>query len=628
MRIAFSNVLEYVRKLKTRKHTMKKTISMMGSEGCGKTCFLAGLAWLGTAGTQSDFCVVGEGNSQKYLNELLSALKNGELPNATHAPSDLAFDVIHRSARYGFGMQDFPGEEFKKQGFELDPSTSPLYEHIRNSDILLVVLDPGDVDRSETVDYKRLDAVLHILAREEIATSEKQIAIILSKADLYDHFKGGMGTVNPREFLKEKNPELFQKFETLKLVPEYFFVSSLGSDMKSGQKPDPKGYESIFQWMALAERNRQIVGSASKVFQNRWFRIALVLGVLTLAGFLCRNAINDKKGQVITGGGVSEDDKGRKTSELPNGDQKDKIVYAQIQQYQNRLSAADSFDSCRELFENINKYKNDVNPTSQQDGQLCELKRKTAAKATDQLFWSAQSQFKQQNYPDCMKTIDKFHRQNWLPQDHSGFKDLSTQLERTLMEDAKQRIARLPSGTASQISTKCKAVEDYQWFLDNEKKDARQAVAVTRRLLESDREYSIRVTKVGRLESIHRTYLEFQVGNRSYTTEKVEAQEPLWPDGIGTFKWKKEEPIHVYWYWKSKAGLYPVLIAKLQIQKGLTSLLELLSSPGLEECTGVQVPSVEGVPSLKIECDDFPQAEKDLELVRKYICPGSYWGGL
>ena len=77
-------------------------ISLMGSEGSGKTCFFAGLAWLGSAARRSEFGLVGRNEaSQAFVNELRETLA----PQLRTFPKDKSFKVI-RTLRFPLERTD------------------------------------------------------------------------------------------------------------------------------------------------------------------------------------------------------------------------------------------------------------------------------------------------------------------------------------------------------------------------------------------------------------------------------------------------------------------------------------------------------------------------------------------
>ena len=68
------------------------------------------------------------------------------------------------------------------------------------------------------------------------------------------------------------------------------------------------------------------------------------------------------------------------------------------------------------------------------------------------------------------------------------------------------------------------------------------------------------------------------------------------------------------WYWTDKC------IAYLTSMNDWIGLLRILQ-PQIE----MKTDQSDFEPKITIKCKDFPNPAKDLELIRRYVIPGTYW---
>src|SRR6188768_1322428 len=119
-------------------------ICLLGSQGAGKTCLLAGLAILGEPDRASPFQVTGSNpESQSYLNELARCLRSQEWPPPTNWTRQLRLDIRFRGRLMLLHVVDYLGEHFQTAMTELDyEKVQELREHMIRADSLLILVDP------------------------------------------------------------------------------------------------------------------------------------------------------------------------------------------------------------------------------------------------------------------------------------------------------------------------------------------------------------------------------------------------------------------------------------------------------------------------------------------------------
>ena len=283
-------------------------ICLLGSQGAGKTCLLAGLAILGEPDRASPFQVTGSNpESQSYLNELARSLRSQEWPPPTNWTRQLRLDIRFRGRWMLLHVVDYLGEHFQTAMTELEyDKVQELREHMIRADVLLLLVDPltdllarrvqelpeaatGSQDGQAQVPLSpadqeqllaRLSALQNSLAeifKERIATRPPRqgnplpdTAILLTKSDQVPELRAGQ---NPERYLKRQAPAFFERLKGWAGRMRCFSVSVPGFLMQPRERPaadpalsmppppgdlHPTGYEELFDWIVRSrERSKR-----------------------------------------------------------------------------------------------------------------------------------------------------------------------------------------------------------------------------------------------------------------------------------------------------------------------------------------------------------------------------------
>ncbi|MDR1923239.1 MAG: hypothetical protein LBQ66_02600 [Planctomycetaceae bacterium] len=291
-------------------------VSLLGAEGTGKSCFLAGLAFIGLDPLQPSLKLYPkDAETAQYLNTLDRAFQNGQFPPPTSITSLLNFNLqLPRSQTViNILTVDYPGEDFRHAINDMTPErTAQLSKHLFDSDIIILLIDTADIadnnDEKRTIIREKLRANLkaaYDVALQYNTTPKSRIrqvdmCIGMTKCDkaafyqqIVNSSNGGGQVV--RRFIRSH----WNDFETIlregtkiKNI-RYFGLSAVGEIVTETGKPGqikPFGYEHLFRW--IAERPIRL---AWKKFVQRsclLLLIASIFLVLFASGIFSKTAIN------------------------------------------------------------------------------------------------------------------------------------------------------------------------------------------------------------------------------------------------------------------------------------------------------------------------------------------------
>lgn len=603
-------------------------LSLMGSEGSGKTCFFAGLAWLGGAANDSDFGIVGRDEpSQVFVNELRNTLAHHELPQSSHKTDSLALDILYRGSRIGIDIEDFAGEEFRDVGTGLK-SDSPIFGKLRESRYLVLFLDiENDVERADPAVAERLDAVLNLLSIEKICDGSRKLAIVLSKSDL-SGFVGPKATSDAaRAHLKKHQPGLFKKIEGLGYEKRYFFLASIGRpSMSESELPTPFGYEALFGWLVDDLRNERAIAWCRR---RRIPLLATAAAVLLAAGVGTGFGIGRyRAGGTLLDPNATKEEKQKALWKAPQDDV-DSYIDTKIGEIREKAGSEDSLEGLKALQDEASELKGSGSqPLEQKIDQLLQDLRE---KREDLHLVRIKALADQKDIAKCRNAISEY----WVDPDSARRRSDEVTQASLRLDDAERKRLRgivrgaiVESGRPDSLKTRCDRVADYPYPTSSERKEADRAVAIGRLFL-ADCPYHVEIKSASGLPSAHRTRLELSnLGPGHMQEAKTDHQKsssPQW-NKKEEFSWKPGDRIQIEWLWSSHWGPNDTTIGKKTFSDPWTSLLDILGGVDLKPKTGAGHARLDGnTPKATIVCDEFPEPKNDLRLFRKYIVPGTYW---
>jgi hypothetical protein len=275
-------------------------VSLLGSEGAGKSSFLAGLAFLGFDPLQALLKIYPQDSeTARYLNSLDRAFQNGLFPPPTNITSVLNFNLHLLRSRTVMNIRtvDYPGEDFRHAINDVTHERAAQFSsHLLESDIIILLIDITDIsngnDEKQTIIREKLRAYLNA-AYETVQHHEKtakphnkkiDICVGMTKCDLAPFYQQIIRSSNDggrvvRKFLNSrwKNFENILRDGTNIKNIRYFGLSAIGMTDQETGKPikgqiKPFGYEPMFRW--IAERSTRI---SSRKFKRYCFGFLLII---------------------------------------------------------------------------------------------------------------------------------------------------------------------------------------------------------------------------------------------------------------------------------------------------------------------------------------------------------------
>ena len=604
-------------------------ISLMGSEGSGKTCFFAGLAWLGGAARRSEFGLVGRNEaSQAFVNELRETLARNELPQSTRKTDDLALDVLYKHSRIGIDIENFAGEEFREVGTGLR-SDSPLFAQFLRSRYLVLFLDiENDVDRDASENADRLDAVLNLLSNEKFCDGSRKLAIVLTKSDLRGFVGPKATAAAARDYLRARKRGLFEKIERLGYDKRFFFLAPIGrSSLSEGNPPAPFGYEVLFDWLVGDIRAEQV---DSWIRRHRVLLVLTALAIFVAAGIwigMHAQRIIAERRLVDSKASSEAKDEAMKDAGQPA---KDKRIDKEIAELEEKFPSATSPEELDEFQNRVNKLKGIATATV--DNRLSELDRKLRDRREDLHLDRMLELERLGDIARCREAIGRYHLDDLASKRRTDeVKSIGKRLDEKEQSNKRAEIRSVvvESWRLDKLKSKCDLIDKFDFPDSATKRDAARAVAVARLFL-ACAPYHVEIKGASGLPSAHQTRLELSNLGPGFSqqeeTTHLKSRSPQWNKKVD-FQWKPGDRVKVEWLWKSKVpGTPATTIGKQDFSDPWTALLDALGGVDLAPETGAGHARLNGnTPRATIVCEEFPEPSKDAERFRLYIAPGTYW---
>lgn len=253
-------------------------VCLLGSEGAGKTCFLAGLAVFQEANRGTSIEVRAfDPVTARYLEDLRLTLRRQSWPPPTSMTSELTVQVTIDGHAIDLVVIDYPGEDFRQALRLLDMDrVEALYRHCARAEAILLLVDPqADLLRKDGEERPMLvDRQMALLSAISQAWTERQggsstatepplnLAVVLTKCDLTAAPKTSREAAR---FFRAGAASLDAKLRQRAEAIQYFTVSATGGTEliapadgvplpAPAQVLAPDGYERLFRWIIRRHR--------------------------------------------------------------------------------------------------------------------------------------------------------------------------------------------------------------------------------------------------------------------------------------------------------------------------------------------------------------------------------------
>ena len=266
-------------------------VSLLGTEGTGKSCFLAGLYCIGSDPLKGTFTVspkMDDPIGKQYLADVVDKLSSGKFPSGTHTTTFLEFEVQLGNTAMCIKTMDYPGEDFREGITKSTPQEkiAEFAEHLLQSDIIILLVAPNDIPAEAENSEKRkkiIDSInANLQAAREVLQKQKRknkelkyadVCIAVGKFDKLPEFAkakqaGDGGQQIAKHFFQTHWANFAKTLAKNTGIPlreiSYFPISAVGNTVQTedstsrdgdGLEPDkdnlvPFGYKELFQWIA------------------------------------------------------------------------------------------------------------------------------------------------------------------------------------------------------------------------------------------------------------------------------------------------------------------------------------------------------------------------------------------
>lgn len=633
-------------------------VALVGTSGAGKTCFIAAMRWIGDCGADARFISVGaNGNTKKYLDDLHEKVKEGAVPPGTPKEFELQF-----SERYAFcsGMppaqMDFSMRDFKGGDLHDIDADSALFQSWAQSDLLVVLIDIEKVKSQGGELQDNLRDLSAVLIRNEMNASQKRLAIVITQAD-----KGGFtcGQHSPEAAEKLLDENLHDFFERVKTCgfkeTKCFLLASIGlepekDDEGKSKVPEvdgkrewcPFGYEELFDWICGFQKQEQSARFWAWLWAKSKPYVAGV-AVLALGGVVWCGVVAHQYRVAQSEYEDTNSTLEQKAAATWKMNDKDRIgaIEARIANDSARVEEKSEEASLRQVLSDIRTFFEKAKISEEQRIRIREIESRIAEKLEENLFGRIKVAMEQQDHDSARVLIRQYRTDQVITRKHrEEVNDYDTELTTDSRTKEKLKIATFHVGdgkNTSRMTEKLKLICEFNYPDQKDKEGARNAVVAVEKLMGG----SFKITQISAngLAKTRNTYVLIATGVsetkdlKQYKkdgegvpveTKKIDSSCPQWDDE-GLIKtelsWKPGQSIRVEWRRVSKLG--DKCIASISSMNDWLGLLEILQPK--VSMRHDDYGNFNEMPSITIKCRELPNPEEDLQLIKRFVIPGTYW---
>lgn len=645
----------------------RQKVAIIGTSGSGKTCFIAAMRWLGERDADARFISVGaNGDSKRYLDDLHEAIIQGGVPPGT--PKEFRLDFSERyvaddgkdPVQIDFSVRDFKGGELH----DLD-ADSPLLQSWAECNLLMVLLDIEKVQKQGVELQNNLRDLSAVLMRDEMDATGKRLAIVITQADKGGYSQKQHSVEDAEKFVKNNMPTFFERIRTCGFnETKCFLLASIGLNPEEGTDGDmrvpevdgvrewrPFGYEKIFDWVC----DFQLHDQRERMWANFRMKTKPFVAVLAVLAV----------GVVIWQGVVVSRQHGAKgVYDSLNSSLEERAAATQKMSEENRIGAieerikdykveVESFcdeRKLRDLFSDSRKFFGKAKLSEEQRNRVREIDSNVSERIEDFLHARIKDAMERREYNSASKLIAQYRDDQVIARKHQkDVNEYRDEIQDGILAEGKRAIATYSVGDAGNISRMRKKLDMISGFNYPDKEDreaAQRAVLAMGKLMGGV--FSIEQINASGLGEKRETYILIETGVapnkdlKQYAedgeglpvkTKIVDSVLPQWNDErMGDrrdLSWTPGQSIKVEWrrvcaqYWWGENYLGDSCKASLTYMNDWLGLLRILQPHA--PMSHVDYGNFKDDPAITIKCKEFPDAKKDLELIERYVYPGTYW---
>ncbi|MDR2116750.1 MAG: hypothetical protein LBP87_10275 [Planctomycetaceae bacterium] len=506
-------------------------VSILGAEGTGKSCFFAGLAFLGFDPLYAPLKIYArDSETARYLNSLDRAFQNGLFPPPTNITSLLNFDLHLPQNKNVMNILtvDYPGEDFRSAINEMTPErVAQFSSHLLDSDIVILLIDIKDVancnDEKRTIIREKLHAYLNaiyeVIQQEKKTTQLRNkkidICIGLTKCDLAPFYQqiirssNGGGRVI-RKFLNS----YWKNFETtlrdgmnIKNI-RYFGLSAVGMTDPETGKPvkgqiKPFGYEPMFRW--IAERSARISSQKLKFYCCVILFVVICSFASIVAIFYGQTFINQNQEQqqlaILQNENISATQRLEQT-QSPATDhatiKRNNLIDTELNRFKNRINQTNDQQTLSEIREELKTFDNIG--VVERKTELDKLKTEIENKLIEIELKRVRDYFNFRNII-FSETAEQFLARYPATTQADEVRELQKQYENEKIKAERNRIGQISVTTIELLREKSRSVfnflEKYEKNLATAETSAMKRAADLAKQFSERRNYSVTINQYG-----------------------------------------------------------------------------------------------------------------------------------
>ena len=637
----------------------RQKVAIIGASGSGKTCFIAAMRWLGERDADARFISVGaNGDSKRYLDDLHEAIIQGGVPPGT--PKEFRLDFSERyvaedgkdPVQIDFSVRDFKGGELH----DLD-ADSPLLQSWAECNLLMVLLDIEKVQKQGVELQNNLRDLSAVLMRDEMDATDKRLAIVITQADKGGYSQKQHSVEDAEKFVKDNLPTFFERIRTCGFnETKCFLLASIGLNPEEGTDGDmrvpevdgvrewrPFGYEKIFDWVC----DFQLHDQRERMWAN--FRMktkpfVVVLAVLAVGVVIWQGVVLNRqhgaKG-VYDSLNSSLAEKATATHGMSE-ERRMAAIEERIKDYKVKVGADCDEQKLRDLLLGSKKFFGKAKLSEEQHNRVREIDRTVSERLEDFLVDRIKGAVKGCEDKLSADLIGQYNRDPDIARNHQReVNAYDDQIRGRITEAGKCDIATYSVGDAgntSRMREKLNMISGFNYPNKEDQRDAQIAVKAMEKLMSGV--FCIEQINANGLGEKRETYI--LIGTRvapnkdlkqyaeagdgvPVKTKIIDNNQPQWNDErLGDqckLRWTPGQSIKVEW--RRDCLLSDKCIAYLTSMDDWLGLLKVLQPR--TEMSHDGYGNFKDAPAITIKCKEFPNAKKDLELIERYVYPGTYW---
>lgn len=634
-------------------------VAIIGTSGAGKTCFIAAMRWLGESGesgANARFISVGaNGDSKRYLDDLNEEVKLGEVPPGTPAEFKLEFSERYvfnydkPPAQIDFSMRDFKGGVLH----DLD-ADSPLLQSWIQCDLLIVLLDIEKALQQGVELQDNLRDLSSVLMRDEMDAHKKRLAIVITQAD-----KGGFSaeqhsSEEVERFLDENLQVFFERIKTCGFKETRCFLLAsiglkpeMGADGKSrvpevdGKREwHPFGYEELFDWICAFQNEE----ASARFWARFWAKsrpYVAVLVVLALGGMIwCGLVSHQQHNALLKYEGCSTlEEKAEATWKMREEDRIAKVE-KRIRAYQTESEKTRDDASLQSLLSESKTFCKKARISEEQEKRFNEIEIRIADRLEENLFQRIKDAMDNDDNDSARTLIEQYRESQEISRKYQEeVRSYDTKLVADKRMKEKREIAYYDVGNAGntlRMNEKLEKICSFKYPNGNDKENAEKAVEVMQKLMQGKFEITHIIAEglgekretyvlIATGVSVTKDLKQYKDHNEGIPVETMNnfSNCPQWNKmRCADLSWAPGQSIRAEW--RRSAWFSDICIAYFTSMGDWLGLLRLLQPQTKMNTNGYGNFTGEG-PKITIKCKEFPDPVKDLELIERYVIPGTYW---